>query len=586
MADIFISYGRSTEPQAQLVAESLRSAGYSVWRDDELPAHRAYGDVIEERLRGAKAVIVLWSTEAAHSQWVRAEADMAREAGTLVQVTIDGVLPPLPFNQIQCADLTDWAGDSAAPGWRKVESSIALLVGTPAGATSTAERKGAPPRRTAICVLPFINLSGDAEQEYFSDGITDDIITDLSKVSALSVTARNTAFTLKGQTLEAGQIARQLNVTHVLEGSIRKAGDRVRINAQLIDAEAGDHVWADRYDRDLTDIFAIQDEISKAIVSALRLKLLPKEKKAIEQRGTSNVEAYNLYLMARQHWISGNDGDIRRDEVVVRISRQAIEIDPDYAQAWALIALAQAEMRFRHDKSEDALAAAERALELDANLPEALCVKARYLADEDGKPEEADRQIQIALRLNPESWEVNKEAARLLSRSGKMREAIPYFEKAATLMESDFHSTGMLETCYSAIGDSEGVRRASQMTLDRTQRALAHDPSNGSALGYGAVALAALGDGDRAKEFIKRALLMDPDNLTMRWNLTCALSRHLNDADAAIDLLASFIGRVPPAMVKYLRLDTDLDPLRDDARFEELALGAERRIAAERTVAA
>jgi adenylate cyclase len=101
MADIFISYGRSTEPQAQLVAESLRSAGYSVWRDDELPAHRAYGDVIEERLRGAKAVIVLWSTEAAHSQWVRAEADMAREAGTLVQVTIDGVLPPLPFNQIQ-----------------------------------------------------------------------------------------------------------------------------------------------------------------------------------------------------------------------------------------------------------------------------------------------------------------------------------------------------------------------------------------------------------------------------------------------------------------------------------------------------
>ena len=115
-------------------------------------------------------------------------------------------------------------------------------------------------------MLPFINLSGDAEQEYFSDGITDDIITDLSKVSALSVVARNTAFTFKGQTLDVGQVARQLNVTHVLEGSIRKSGDRVRINAQLIDGEAGDHVWADRYDRDLTDIFAIQDEISKAIV--------------------------------------------------------------------------------------------------------------------------------------------------------------------------------------------------------------------------------------------------------------------------------------------------------------------------------
>jgi adenylate cyclase len=578
MADIFVSYGRSTEAQAQQVAESLRSAGYSVWRDDELPDHRAYGDVIEERLHSAKAVVVLWSVEAARSQWVRAEADTAREAGTLVQVTIDGTIPPLPFNQIQCADLNGWRGDTSASGWRKVEGSVALLVGTPFEAGSPSEHKSAPARRVAICVLPFINLSGDAEQEYFSDGITDDIITDLSKVSALSVTARNTAFTLKGQTLEAGQIARQLNVTHVLEGSIRKSGDRVRINAQLIDAEAGDHLWADRYDRDLTDIFTIQDEISKAIVSALQLKLLPKEKRAIEHRGTSSVEAYNHYLMARQHWISGNDGDIRRDEVVVRIARQAAEIDPNYAKAWALIALAQAEMRFRHDRPEDALAPAERALALDPNLPEALCVKARYLADEDGKPEEADQQIQMALRLDSESWEVNKEAARLLSRAGKMREAIPYFEKAAALMDSDFHSTGMLETCYGAIDDSEGLHRASQMTLERTQRALAHDPSNGSALGYGAVALAALGDGNRAKEFIKRALLMDPDNLTMRWNLTCALSRHLRDKDGAIELLATFIDRTPPAMVKYLRLDTDLDPLRDDPRFESLVVAAEERL--------
>jgi adenylate cyclase len=535
--------------------------------------------VIEERLRSAKAVVVLWSAEAARSQWVRAEADVAREAGTLVQITVDGTLPPIPFNQIQCAELSGWSGDTDAPGWRKVESSVSLLVGNvaPSGAP---ESKAAPARRVAICVLPFLNMSGDPEQEYFSDGITEDIITDLSKVSALSVVARNTAFTFKGQTLDVGQIARQLKVTHVLEGSVRKAGDRVRINAQLINGEEGDHVWADRYDRDLTDIFAIQDEISKAIVSALRLKLLPKEKKAIEHRGTSSVEAYNLYLMARQHWVSGNDGDPRRDEIVVRIATQAAEIDPNYARAWALIALAQAEMRFRHSKQEDALASAERALELDPNLAEALCVKARYLADEDAKPEEADRQIQMALRLDPESWEVNKEAARLLSRAGKMREAIPYFEKAASLMESDYHSTGMLGTCYGAIGDEDGLKQSAQTTLDRTQKVLAQDPSNGSALGFGAVSLATLGDGERAKEWIKRALLMDPDNLTMRWNLMCALSRHLDDKDAAIELLATFIDRAPRPLVKYLRLDTDLDGLRDDPRFEELTVAAEARIAA------
>jgi adenylate cyclase len=586
MADIFVSYGRSTETQAKQVADALRESGYSVWRDDELPAHRAYSDVIEERLRSAKAVVVLWSAEAARSQWVRAEADIAREAGTLVQVTVDGILPPIPFSQIQCADLNGWSEDSDSPGWQKVLSSIALLVGNPAESGIRAERKAAPARRVAICVLPFINLSGDAEQEYFSDGITDDIITDLSKVSALSVTARNTAFTLKGQTLEAGQIGRQLNVTHVLEGSIRKSGDRVRINAQLIDAEAGDHVWADRYDRDLTDIFAIQDEISKAIVAALRLKLLPKEKKAIETRGTSSVEAYNLYLMARQHWISGNDGDIRRDEVVIRICRQATEIDPNYAKAWALIALAQAEMRFGHSRPEDALSSAERALALDPNLPEALAVKARYLTDEDGKPEEADRQIQMALRLDPESWEVNKEAARILSRNGKMREAIPYFEKAAALAESDYYSTGMLQTCYAAVGDNEGLRRAAEMTMERAQRVLAQDPATGGALGHGAVALAVLGDSERAKEWIKRALLMDPDNFTMRWNLSCALSRFLGDKDAAIDLLATFLDRAPAPFVEYLRLDTDFDPLRDDPRFEQLAAKAEERVAASRSAVA
>jgi adenylate cyclase len=283
--------------------------------------------------------------------------------------------------------------------------------------------------------------------------------------------------------------------------------------------------------------------------------------------------------MARQHWISGNDGDVRRDEVVVRIAKQATAIDPDYAKAWALMALAMAEIRFRHSRPEDALAPAERALALDPNLPEALCVKARYLADEEADSAAADRQIQTALRIDPESWEVNQEAARLLNRCGKMREAIPYFEKAASLMDSDYHSTGMLQTCYAAIGDDEGVRRSALMTMDRTQKVLAQDPSNGSALGFGVVSLAALGEGERAREWLGRAMLMDPDNLTMRWNLACAMSRYLQDKDKAIELLSSFGGRTPPAMVKYLRLDTDLDPLRDDPRFEALVSSEEQRIA-------
>src|SRR5690349_12900620 len=187
--DVFISYARPSEQQAQRIAEQLRSSGFSVWRDDELPAHRAYSDVIEERLKSAKAVVVLWSAESGKSHWVRAEADTAREAGTLVQARLDAALPPMPFNQIQCADLNGWAGDTASAGWRKLEGSVAALVR--GAAEEEPSIPSSEPRaqkvRASICVLPFVNMSGEEEQEYFSDGISEDITTDLSKVSALEV---------------------------------------------------------------------------------------------------------------------------------------------------------------------------------------------------------------------------------------------------------------------------------------------------------------------------------------------------------------------------------------------------------------
>ncbi|MEO5612787.1 MAG: TIR domain-containing protein [Sphingomicrobium sp.] len=583
MSEIFISYARPTERQARQIGDALRGLGYSVWRDDELPAHRAYSDVIEERIKSAKAVLVLWSADAAKSQWVRAEADAAREAGTLVQATVDGIIPPMPFNQIQCADLSNWAGDTTSQGWHKVESSIALLAGTAGSASRgdpSAGASGPATRKLSVCVLPFVNMSGDAEQEYFSDGISEDIITDLSKISALSVIARNTAFTFKGKVLDVKDVARQLAVSHVLEGSVRKAGARVRITAQLIDGKAGDHLWAERYDRDLTDIFAIQDEISKAIASALQLKLLPKEKKAIEDRGTDSAEAYNLYLMARQHWISGNDGDPRRDQVVERICRQATGLDPNYARAWALMALAQAQLEFRHSKiDKEGLASAERALALDPTLAEAHCVKATYLR-ENGEQQHANVEIELALKLNPESWEVNKEAGRHVFRQGRIADAVPYFEKAAALMDSDYNDTGLLISCYNALGDDAGRLRAARMTQERAEKAIAHDPSNGAALGYGASSLAVLGDADRAKEWIQRALLIDPENLTMRYNLACSLSTYLDDSDGALELLEVYFAKAAGGELSHAKVDPDMDRLREHPRFKEMTAAADIRTGA------
>jgi adenylate cyclase len=443
------------------------------------------------------------------------------------------------------------------------------------------DKKAEEPRKLSICVLPFANMSGDVEQEYFSDGISEDIITDLSKVSALSIVSRNTAFSFKGKNVDVKQVARQLQVSHVLEGSVRKAGGRVRITAQLIEGSRDSHVWAERYDRDLNDIFALQDEISEAIVKALKLKLLPEEKKAIERRGTNSVEAYNLYLMARQYVVEGNYGDRRREEAIIRLCGRAIEIDAGYAGAWALTAQAQMNDRHNHGgKSDGGLAAADKALALDPDLADAHAVKARVLL-EDGHAQEAAVEIALALRLDPEAWEVNNQAATLSFRQHRLEDAARYYEKAAAVAETDLASPAMLITCYTALGNAEAARRAAKITIERAERVIAQDRSNGAALSYGVVALAVLGEAERAKEWITRALLIDPDNMNMRYNFVCGLAAYLKDADAALDMLGPVLEKMASGYLSHARVDPDLDTLRDHPRFKAIIEAAEARLAAE-----
>ena len=569
---VFVSYARPDEPHAERVAAELRAKGYEVWRDDELPAHRAFSEVIEERLRDARAVVVLWSDAAAKSQWVRAEADTARNSAKLIQAQLDGVLPPIPFNQIHCADLREWDGSDTA-GWRKLLASIAALEGKSQNLTT--KRKAA--RDVSVCVLPFLNMSGDAEQEYFSDGISEDITTDLSKVSALEVIARNTAFQFKGQSLDVGDIARKLGVTHVLEGSVRKAGNRVRISAQLIDGTTGGHVWAERFDRELTDIFTIQDEISRAIVRALKIKLLPQEKEAIENRGTADANAYNLYLMARQLWISGNYGDVRRDEIVIRTAQKAITLDSNYAQAWGLLAIAQASLRYHHGRDvDDGLAAAEEALRIDPTLAAPYSVRARHLA-ELGDFDRAEAEISRGLELDPNSWEVNREAARLAMQRRRIEEAMKHYTLAASLDENDFHSSMMLLTCLQAMGAKERKPEVARQMLERSERALEQDSLNASALGVSAAALTILGDLDRAKERIQRAMVVDPDNINMPYNFACMLATWVGDLEGALDMLEPIFPRQSRSLLISLFADPDMDPLREHPRFKRMVAEAMKR---------
>jgi adenylate cyclase len=578
MAKVFLSYAREDVDSAKPLAECLGRAGHEVWWDRHIQGGSRFASEIDRELKDAEAVLVLWTEAALNSAWVQDEAAEGRDTGRLVPASLDGSRPPLGFRQFHTVELTKWNDRGEPENLKDLLSAIAKTTRQD-HQTRPATKQQESSQGPAICVLPFVNMSGDPEQEYFSDGITEDIITDLSKVSALFVVARNTAFTLKGRVMNVKEVGQALDVTHVLEGSVRKAGDRVRITAQLIDAATGGHLWADRFDRDLTDIFAIQDEISKAIVAALKVKLLPAEKRAIETRGTQSVEAYNLYLMARQQWTEGSLGDVRRQEAIVRMCKQALTFDPDYAQAWALMALAQSQLRFWHGTDVDPAPAAEKALTINPDLAEAHCVKAQIL-EEQGNKDGAIGEIETAVRLDPESWEVNREAARLLFRQGRVRDAIPYFEKAMSLADTDWHNGFMLTTCYREIGDLDQRRRAAQITVDRTEKAIARDPSNATVLAAGAGALAALGEDQRAKDWIDRALLLDPDNNIMRYNLACALATDLNDPDRAIDVLRPYFSTtLGVTHIRHAEVDPDLNGVRNDPRFKQMLDEARERLA-------
>ena len=242
------------------------------------------------------------------------------------------------------------------------------------------------------------------------------------------------------------------------------------------------------------------------------------------------------------------------------------------------MAFAQATLRLRHGRAEDdGLAAAERAMALDPKLAEPHAIKARILA-ENGRADEAEAEVQTALALDAESVEVNEAAAYQRYRQRRFAEAIPYYERAANAPEAPIGISGMLMSCYAAIGDEAGRARTARMSLERAQAALAKDPNNTDALGFGACAHAVLGDADSARAWVRRAMLIDPDNRVARYNLACALAADIGDRDGALDLLAPYFATATAAELAHMRADPDLDGLRDDARYIALLAEAEARV--------
>ena len=420
----------------------------------------------------------------------------------------------------------------------------------------------------SVAVLPFSNMSNDAENEYFADGMAEEIINALSKIQTLRVASRTVSFALKGKNEDLGEVGRKLHVSTVLDGSVRRMGNRVRITAQLVNVADGYQLWSERYDREMEDIFAIQDDISQSIVKALRVILSDDEKKAIEKARTINVEAYDYYIRGRQFF-----HQLRRKslEYAKQMFNKALEIDPDYALAHAGVADCCSLLYMYFDARDlnlrQADIASRKALELEPDLAEAHV--ARGLAVSLSKRyDEAEREFEAALRLNPKLFEAAYFFARARSSQGQPLAAAKLFERAAALRPEDYQTPTLLGQAYHAAGkeidSTNSYRRAVQLINERLEL----NPDDARAMTMGAGAMAALGDQEHALNFANRAVAVDPDDAFVLYNVACTYAS-LGKLDDSIATLECAVDK-GYAHKEWMQNDPDLEAIRSSPRYQSL----------------
>jgi serine/threonine protein kinase/Flp pilus assembly protein TadD len=436
---------------------------------------------------------------------------------------------------------------------------VSAHVATPDGSQGTGR---------SIAVLPFTNMSTDPADEFFADGIAEEIINALSKIKALKVSSRTSSFTFKGKNEDVREIGRRLQVATVLEGSVRRAGKKLRLTAQLVNASDNSQLWADRYDRELEDVFAIQDEIAASIVDALRVVLTEDEKKAIEQVPTANVEAYEFYLRGRQYF---HQHRRKSHEFARQMFEHAIDLDPGYALAHAGIADCCAFLYQYFDATPANLARAEaasrRAVELAPNLAEAHASRGLALSLSRGFVE-AEKEFQTAMRLDPKSFEAVYFYARACVAQGKADEAAKWYEKAISIRPDDFAALALLATTYAGLGRTEDVIRTSRRAYDAARKHLELNPDNPRALYMGAISLTNLGESEKAREWNRRALAMEPDDPSVLYNIACAFALE-DQKKEAFEALGKAID-YGFGHWSWIENDPDFNSLRADPRFSDI----------------
>ena len=425
----------------------------------------------------------------------------------------------------------------------------------------------------SVAVLPFVDMSAERDQDFFCDGVAEEIGNALCYVQGLKVAARTSAFQFKGRVADVREIGRTLGVDTVLEGSVRKAGERIRVTAQLVGASDGYHLWSKTFDRKLEDVFAIQDEIAQQVTRALQKSLMRAEP-AVDRGGTSNSDAYEYYLRGRALLRQHGAPRLSARQMFLR----SVSIDPDFALAHAGVAAAIADDLFwrqAKDPAEiaEALAAVRRAEELQPGLVEVMVARGSLLSTK-GRNDEASAAFEAAIQRAPSYPDTYYWYARHAFGVGEHARAAPLFERTIELEPTNYTAWGLLGACLNVMGEKGRANEAQLRAVELIDRQLDMYPDDIRALHFGASANAVVGRRERSLELIQRAMTLQPDSGSTLYNVACAYAR-LGDKEKALDLLERW-GNTG-AGGSWINKDPDFDELRDEPRFRALLERIERQ---------
>lgn len=444
--------------------------------------------------------------------------------------------------------------------------------------TAAARRTARPQHATrqpdggpSLAVLPFANIGNDPEQDYLAAGLTEDVITDLSRISGLTVFAGHRSQGVADWS-SAAEEACALGARYLLRGSVRKSGSRVRITALLTDADSGAHLWAERYDRDVADIFSLQDQIARSLAEVLRIRLLPGEAERLAARPTASTEAYRFYLLGRSFYLRGlNKGSLR---VARDLFARAMEIDPLYARTYSSVAICDyyLSMSDISASAESMFANSSRALELAPGLAEAHAAKGLAFYGV-GRYESAAEELDVAMRLDPQLFEAHFFQARCARLRGKHEQAVVLFRRASELRADDFRSIGLLAEECRILGRMDECGSAAAHCLRCVEQEVKDHPDNGGAWAFGSNVLAMLGQAARAEEWAERAIIIAPDDHLAQYNVSrthAALGR----SSLSLDWLERSMTAMPEfrqRLLAWLEADPGFEPLHANPRYREIA---------------